>query len=310
MKSSKQNYITFSAEGRLLAEDEPAVEPAPAPQVETEESSDVAYRLTRVAEEAARQEASPNALGASNVTEYLEKQVGTAPVPEEAEDSGEMRPRVLVMARGKIAKQLIQEAKDAGFSAWAPLTQERRFDLNLREADGTVVIGERYSDALFCNGYAVLEAALECGATTILLAGESLPLADVDIFLARASRRGVRVFRPMTDRAIGFGWVLCSTERTVPAEEEWRVCRHCGLTFDGAGLAAGHYICPQCGGYMLEKRPEEISLMDVINCTESTMAISRCLEKDGYGTGTAEERKEYHETVLGYGFSACCCIES
>ena len=36
------------------------------------------------------------------------------------------------------------------------------------------------------------------------------------------------------------------------------------------------------GGYMLEKRPEEISLMDVINCTESTMAISRCLEKDGY----------------------------
>ena len=64
------------------------------------------------------------------------------------------------------------------------------------------------------------------------------------------------------------------------------------------------------GGYMLEKRPEEISLMDVINCTESTMAISRCLEKDGYGTGTAEERKEYHETVLGYGFSACCCIES
>ena len=64
------------------------------------------------------------------------------------------------------------------------------------------------------------------------------------------------------------------------------------------------------GGYMLEKRPEEISLMDVINCTESTMAISRCLEKDGYGTGIAEERKEYHETVLGYGFSACCCIES
>ena len=29
------------------------------------------------------------------------------------------------------------------------------------------------------------------------------------------------------------------------------------------------------GGYMLEKRPEEISLMDVINCTESTMAIRR-----------------------------------
>ena len=35
------------------------------------------------------------------------------------------------------------------------------------------------------------------------------------------------------------------------------------------------------GGYQIAKQPENISLRDVISCTESTMAISRCLEKGG-----------------------------
>ena len=34
------------------------------------------------------------------------------------------------------------------------------------------------------------------------------------------------------------------------------------------------------GGYQIPKQPENISLRDVISCTESTMAISRCLEKE------------------------------
>ena len=35
------------------------------------------------------------------------------------------------------------------------------------------------------------------------------------------------------------------------------------------------------GEYQIAKQPENISLRDVISCTESTMAISRCLEKEG-----------------------------
>ena len=35
------------------------------------------------------------------------------------------------------------------------------------------------------------------------------------------------------------------------------------------------------GGYQIAKQPENISLRDVISCTESTMVISRCLEKEG-----------------------------
>ena len=124
MKTKKQNYITFSTEGRLVNEEE-AAEVATPPARESAESSDVAYRLRRVAQEAAVREASPNAVDASNVTEYLEKQIDSAPTPEEDEREESVRPRVLVMARGKLARQLIAEAKDAGFSAWAPPSRRR-----------------------------------------------------------------------------------------------------------------------------------------------------------------------------------------
>ena len=49
---------------------------------------------------------------------------------------------------------------------------------------------------------------------------------------------------------------------------------------------------------MLEKRPEENSLMDVINCTESTMAISRCLEKDGYCSRNYSDCCKVHKVLL------------
>ena len=39
------------------------------------------------------------------------------------------------------------------------------------------------------------------------------------------------------------------------------------------------------GGSTLAKKAEKISLYDIVSCTEYTMAISRCLEKDGYCSG-------------------------
>ncbi|HIS40023.1 MAG TPA: acetyl-CoA carboxylase carboxyltransferase subunit alpha [Candidatus Aphodovivens avistercoris] len=255
MKSRKQNYITFSAEGRLVAEGAPRPEEA-APAPERAEASDVAYRPARVAQEAAGAEVAPNAVDAADGSAYVE---GEASGETAAEVPEGQRPRVLVMARGRQARQLIQEAQDAGFSAWAPLTRERRFDVNLRGADGTVILGERYSDALFSNGHAVLNAAKECGASTILLSGEALPLAEVDVFLARAAACGLRVFRPVSQDVPGMGWVLCSTERVAPEEAGWRTCRHCGLSFERSSLAAAHYVCPSCGGYFRMTSDERIA---------------------------------------------------
>lgn len=52
------------------------------------------------------------------------------------------------------------------------------------------------------------------------------------------------------------------------------------------------------GGYQVAKQPEEISLMDVISCTESTMAISRCLEKDGFCSKNSTDSCKVHQVLL------------
>ena len=36
------------------------------------------------------------------------------------------------------------------------------------------------------------------------------------------------------------------------------------------------------GGYTLNKSPQDISLFDIVEITESTVKINRCLESDGY----------------------------
>ena len=52
------------------------------------------------------------------------------------------------------------------------------------------------------------------------------------------------------------------------------------------------------GGYSLIKRPEEISLFDVISSTESTMVLNRCLEKDGYCSRNAADTCKIHKILF------------
>lgn len=52
------------------------------------------------------------------------------------------------------------------------------------------------------------------------------------------------------------------------------------------------------GGYQIAKQPENISLKDVISSTESTMAISRCLEKDGYCSRNYTDCCKVHKILL------------
>lgn len=245
MKNAKlQNYVTLSAKGRIVAED---------PSEDEAASLDVAYRPLRVAKEASEAEAVvPNAIDAVDSSAYTEQ----APL-----NSSEAltRPRILVMTRGKNSRRLIQDCIEAGFEVWVPTTQDHRFDSFLRAADGIVSMGERYSEALYSNAYAVLQAAQDCQASTILLCDESLALAQVDGFLAHAAQRGMRVFRPASMEAPSIGWVLCTTERTVSGDETWRECPKCNLKFEETSLSAGHLVCPACGHYFRMTSIERIN---------------------------------------------------
>ena len=63
-----------------------------------------------------------------------------------------------------------------------------------------------------------------------------------------------------------------------------------------AGLVAGYQ--GKRGGYAISKKPEEISLWDIVEVMEGTTKINRCLEADGFcsrhgiGTGHNSVRSE------------------
>lgn len=52
------------------------------------------------------------------------------------------------------------------------------------------------------------------------------------------------------------------------------------------------------GGYTLAKNPQNLSLFDVISCIESTMAINRCLEKDGFCSRNYTDCCKVHKVLL------------
>ncbi|WP_080797032.1 acetyl-CoA carboxylase carboxyltransferase subunit alpha [Arabiibacter massiliensis] len=293
MKSAKQDYITIASDGTVLAAGA-AREAAEGP-----EAADVAYRLPRMAEEAASSmPVAPNALDAADMSEYTAvpaSLASSAPKPADDGAAAGPRPTALVMARPKTAKRLLQAVSDAGFAPCAVYTQDHRFDAHLKTAPLAVCLGEKYSDALFCNAFAVLSAAEECGASTVLLCDEALPLAEVDSFLARAAARGIRVFRPLSADAPLLGWVLCTTGKPAFDGGAWRTCPHCGLKFDEASLAAGHYACPSCGGYLRMSSAERIDdTLDADSFVEWNRSVpeSDPLGFPGYGEKLAAQREK------------------
>lgn len=247
MKRTKTGYITFDSEGSFVNSrtDGSGAQPHDAA---------VAYRLTRIAVEARAQSAvAPNALDAADMSTYVDAAEVVSPVREEAADA----PVALVVSRGRAVKKILLAVQDAGMVAAAAYTEERAGDAYLRAADVRACLPGKGGDALFANGYAVLEAARACGAAVVLLGEEALALAEVDTFLARAAADGIRVFRPLGNSP-QFGWVLCATDKPANVCGTWRTCPKCGVKFDSTSLAASHFACPNCGGYLRMTSSERI----------------------------------------------------
>ena len=284
MASNKQSYITFGNDGKVLSKrsgnqsalqtsgDKTAGQAADQASQSGDSASephheaDVAYRPSRAAAEASRpKNTAPNAVDSAGMTDYITSQESkevyeaSANNEEVVEEEEEFKPVLLVVARGRLARKMLEVSGESGFSTCAVYTQDHARDSYLKSAHQAVCLGETYSPQLFCNSYAVLKAAEECDASAILLCEESLPLAEIDSFLARAAARDILVFKVLAQDASALGWVQCTTEKPPITEDHWRECPHCGLTFDANNMAAVHYSCPSCGGYLRMNSQERIA---------------------------------------------------
>lgn len=288
MKRTDVGYLVFDESGAFVRAPQTSKMPA-------KPDTDVAYRLTRIAEEARTHAAvAPNAVGAADMSTYIGVAADAAQqLPgERVED--ETAPVALIVMRGRAAKKTILAVQDAGMSAAVVYTDDKRNEAYLRMADCRVSMGAKATDALFANSYAVLEAARASKASVVLLGEEAAPLAHVDTFLVRAAEAGLRVFRPLGNSA-ELGWVLCTTAKADCTHGTWRTCKQCGLKFDSVSLAAGHFVCPSCGEYLRMTSTERIDdLLDAGSFIEWDVALEETdpLQFPGYLDKLASQREK------------------
>lgn len=129
-----------------------------------------------------------------------------------------------------------------------------------------VSIGKKFDARLFENEYAILTAAEECEARTILCAPNIKPS---DILVEECIRQGILLLVPMPDDKSLKLWERATTKGIgedieLAAETlqpiDWRKCPHCGFTNDNRLVEAAGYICPTCGKLARLSSDERIAM--------------------------------------------------
>ncbi|MBB3171053.1 acetyl-CoA carboxylase carboxyltransferase subunit alpha [Parvibacter caecicola] len=221
------------------------------------------------------------------------------------------RPRVLVMAQGKMARRSLAAIRETGVWTVVPQAGDWRLDINPKLADEAARLGQKPLRQLFYNAYAVLQAAQEAQVCAVFLDGPCAFLASDNRFLSRAAEAGIGVFAAFEDDVTRQYW----TER-VPAAADvpgapqptwWRTCHSCKLTFDDAQFVANDYHCPHCGTLDRMGSRERIDLIlddGVFEEWDADLPDADPLSFPGYGEKVAAQRAKtgLHEAVVcGFG---------
>lgn len=162
---------------------------------------------------------------------------------------------VLVVGRGSAAKQAVKACQQAavgpvfvtGFSQ-KPLGEDRLYGAVLAP------LGAKESPQLWRNDYALIQAAIACGASTLLFAVRGMEPSS--LLLAAARANGWSVFRPLASDKLRQSWVRVDLPAGAKSwEPHWKTCPKCKLTHDPRALGADADHCPECGAlYRLDSQ--------------------------------------------------------
>lgn len=169
-------------------------------------------------------------------------------------------PQILLVDFGDHAVSMVRACRDAGFEVSIVYTQDMVLSTAVKLAQCSVCIADTFSETVFRNSYAILNAAKECEAQAILFVDPTLAVDEG--FLRLAQARSLKVFRALNADVPQAGWLICETKQRAEGEEEvWRRCPACDLLFDERGLLLNHCMCPACGSYFRMSSLERINDM-------------------------------------------------
>lgn len=246
------------------------------------------------------------ALGSVEIAYSLEKIAqefgGTRPFVG-ADGVSERGPRVLVVGHGEYAKRVIRACSDADLSPVAIYTGKNPDAAYTRYAVKAVKIGEVFSEALFANSFAILQACEESGANVVLVL--DVEFDDDQHFCDLAASKGVTVFKAVSAGIPQSGWLVCAGTST-GQDVTWCKCPHCGLMFDSVSLAANHCVCPACAGYYRMASIERIrDFLDTDSFEEWERGLEQTnpLDFEGYPEKISSAREK-----SGLDEAVCCGV--
>ena len=168
---------------------------------------------------------------------------------ERAARANASEPTVLIIAYGVDAKRIVAAVKATGLRTCLGVPAGSRRDAAAKAADAVVAIGDRDDESALLNAHDALVAIDETHADVVLTCGAAETLGESGLFVARAAKRGARVFRPVSSGAVSLGWIVCAAPDAPMPEERWQTCRACGRAFDETEFQAAGCRCPSCGSY-------------------------------------------------------------
>lgn len=174
---------------------------------------------------------------------------------------------VLAAGYGNPLKTVVRAANDAQVHPlFTTATDDKLRGFAFGGSTNPVSLGSKFNARLFENEYAILKAAEECEARTILCASNARPS---DLLAEECIRRGILLLVPLSgDKSMKL-WERATTDAigddvelaaSVLQPVEWRRCTHCGLTSDNRAVVARGYRCPVCGQLSRLSSDERIAL--------------------------------------------------
>ena len=174
---------------------------------------------------------------------------------------------VLAAGYGNPLKSVVRAANDAQVHPlFTTATDDKLRGFAFGGSTNPVSLGAKFNARLFENEYAILKAAEECEARTILCASNAKPS---DLLAEECIRRGILLLVPLSgDKSMKL-WERATTDvigddielaASVLQPVTWRRCAHCGLTSDNREVVARGYRCPVCGQLSRLSSDERIAL--------------------------------------------------
>ena len=93
------------------------------------------------------------------------------------------------------------------------------------------------------------------------------------MFLTKECDYAIRVVRELADGEIKTTKTICDNEQ-IPVPFAYKILKK----LENAGIISAHRGA--AGGYRLAKKPDQISLFDIVNTVDENLFINECLKRD------------------------------